>query len=72
MKISVVGGGTLFFLKLTSDGNLIEVSNSVWSDGLFDVVWSECDANVAVTASGDGTLQLWNLANPQVKKFLLL
>ncbi|XP_065212889.1 peroxisomal targeting signal 2 receptor isoform X1 [Planococcus citri] len=61
------GGGTLFHLKVSDDRNLVEVSNSPWGDGLFDVVWSECDPDVVVTASGDGTLQLWNLrTNPQV------
>lgn len=31
---------------------------------MFDVVWSETDAAVVVSASGDGGLQLWNLACP--------
>jgi WD40 repeat protein len=62
----ILGGGTLFALEVTADGNLKEISTSQWSDGLFDVAWSECDANIVATASGDGTLQLWNLSNPQV------
>ncbi|XP_075233094.1 peroxisomal biogenesis factor 7 [Lycorma delicatula] len=62
----LAGGGTLFFLELTGDGSLLELSTSLWPDGLFDVVWSETDANTVVTASGDGILQLWNVAFPQV------
>lgn len=53
---------------MTEDGNLIEVANSKWRDGLFDITWSECDPNVVVAASGDGTLQLWHLENLQVIK----
>lgn len=62
----VLGGGTLFVLQLTPDGALVELSTSQWPDGLFDVVWSEADPNIVVTASGDGVLQLWNISCPQV------
>lgn len=64
-----IGGGTLFTLEITPDSKLNQVSTSQWTDGLFDVVWSESDANTIVTASGDGTLQLWNLTKPEVKSF---
>lgn len=30
------------------------------------MVWSEGDAAVVVSASGDGGLQLWNLSQPQL------
>lgn len=66
------GGGTLFVLEHTGNGSLIEVSTSPWPDGLFDVVWSETDANVVVTASGDGILQLWNINFPQVNFLLMI
>ena len=52
-------------LEVVGD-TLVEVACTQWTDGLFDVVWSETDANVLVTASGDGGLQLWNLSCPQV------
>jgi WD40 repeat protein len=29
-------------------------------DGLFDVAWSEANENQLVTASGDGSLKLWD------------
>ena len=39
-----------------------------WSDGLFDVAWSEEHENHVVTSSGDGSLQLWDLGlRPRVK-----
>lgn len=30
-------------------------------DGLYDVAWSEIHENQIVTASGDGTLRLWDV-----------
>jgi len=32
-----------------------------WEDGLFDISWSEKDAEVCVTAGGDGAIQVWNI-----------
>lgn len=34
-----------------------------WSDGLFDISWSETNEHVMVTGAGDGSLQLWDTAN---------
>lgn len=59
------GGGTLFVLE-KGENSLAEVSRFQWQDGLFDVVWSESEPDVVVTASGDGILQIWNIARPQV------
>ncbi|KAB0795164.1 hypothetical protein PPYR_12003 [Photinus pyralis] len=58
----LTGGGTLFLLELTPDKKLIQLQSFNWSDGLFDCVWSEADPALIVTASGDGSLQLWNLS----------
>lgn len=33
-----------------------------WNDGLFDVTWSENNENVLITCSGDGSLQIWDMA----------
>lgn len=57
----LAGGGSLFLLETTSNGAIHEKNVFDWSDGLFDVVWSEQDMNIVVTASGDGSLQMWNL-----------
>lgn len=62
----LAGGGTLFLLELTSDKKLIELQSFHWSDGLFDCVWSEIDPTIVVTASGDGSLQIWNLLTPSI------
>ncbi|XP_077286027.1 peroxisomal biogenesis factor 7 [Arctopsyche grandis] len=61
----LAGGGTLFLLELSPDGaGVVEVNTFQWSDGLFDVVWSEADCNTVVSASGDGGLQVWDLSRP--------
>lgn len=66
------GGGTLFLLEITSNGSIAERSSWQWSDGLFDVAWSEHERDVLISASGDGTLQLWRIdsgpADAQVPK----
>lgn len=56
----------MFLLEVVPDNGLVEVACMQWSDGLFDVAWSETDANIIVSASGDGGLQLWNMSCPQV------
>lgn len=61
----LAGGGTLFALEIAPNGQIVETSRSQWQDGLFDVVWCETDANIVISASGDGTLQIWNLTCPQ-------
>jgi peroxin-7 len=53
-------------LDVVPDNGLVEVACTQWSDGLFDVAWSETDPNIVVSASGDGGLQLWNISCPQV------
>ncbi|KAG2468240.1 PEX7 protein, partial [Polypterus senegalus] len=35
-----------------------------WNDSLFDVTWSESNEHVIVTGGGDGSLQIWDTANP--------
>lgn len=62
----LVGGGTLFILERTPVATLERVAVFEWPDGIFDVAWSEGNSDVAVTGSGDGYLQVWNLNHPSV------
>lgn len=57
----LAGGGTLFLLESNVEDKLVEARSFQWTDGLFDVVWSETEPPVVVTASGDCSLQIWNL-----------
>lgn len=38
-----------------------EQSSYETQDGLYDVAWSEIHENQLVTASGDGSLKLWDI-----------
>uniref|UniRef100_A0A3P8V7J1 Peroxin-7 n=2 Tax=Cynoglossus semilaevis TaxID=244447 RepID=A0A3P8V7J1_CYNSE len=58
----LTGCGTLLVLEETEVG-LSLVRSTQWSDGLFDVSWSESNEHVLVTGGGDGSLQLWDTAN---------
>ncbi|XP_017129608.1 peroxisomal targeting signal 2 receptor [Drosophila elegans] len=76
----LAGGGSLFLLEqnanaTASDGqSLGELCRLEWSDGLFDVAWCPYAADIAATASGDGSLQIWcgldgeSAANQQTPK----
>ncbi|XP_071536873.1 peroxisomal targeting signal 2 receptor-like isoform X2 [Panulirus ornatus] len=57
------GGGSLILADLSLPDNGI-VCSCEWKDGLFDLTWSEEMPNKIVTASGDGTLQLWDTTKP--------
>ncbi|KAG7461005.1 hypothetical protein MATL_G00205000 [Megalops atlanticus] len=60
----IAGCGTLFVLEQSEVG--ISLLRSFdWNDGLFDVTWSENNEHVLVTGAGDGSLQIWDTANPQ-------
>ncbi|KAJ1522923.1 hypothetical protein ONE63_002062 [Megalurothrips usitatus] len=63
-QFGLAGGGTLFILDRTPVGTLENLATFEWSDGLFDVVWSEGNPDIAVTGSGDGYLQIWSLRHP--------
>ncbi|MEJ1275313.1 peroxisomal biogenesis factor 7 [Cricetulus griseus] len=57
----IAGCGTLIILDQNQSG--LQIFRSFdWSDGLFDVTWSEDNEHVLVTCSGDGSLQLWDTA----------
>ncbi|XP_061609334.1 peroxisomal biogenesis factor 7 isoform X2 [Phyllopteryx taeniolatus] len=55
----IAGGGSLLVLDDTPAG-LRLVRRWEWSDGVFDVSWSEANEHVLVAAGGDGSLQLWD------------
>ncbi|XP_061668264.1 peroxisomal biogenesis factor 7 isoform X2 [Syngnathoides biaculeatus] len=55
----IAGGGSLLVVDDTPAG-LRLVRRWDWSDGVFDVSWSEANEHVLVAAGGDGSLQLWD------------
>ncbi|XP_037035741.1 peroxisomal targeting signal 2 receptor [Bradysia coprophila] len=52
------GSGTLFLLKQLPNNEIICLQSYEWADALFDADW--CNGELICTASGDGSIQLWN------------
>lgn len=48
---------------MTPNG-LREVAVFDTADGLYDCVWSEDNENILVSASGDGSIKVWDLQAP--------
>jgi peroxin-7 len=64
----ISGVGTLYVLQRQPEQKLLsEVVRRQWLGALFDVTWSEETDGVLVTASGDGSLQLWDLHLPEIE-----
>ncbi|XP_063246361.1 peroxisomal biogenesis factor 7 [Prinia subflava] len=57
----MAGCGTLAVLGQNEAG-IVLLKSFDWNDGLFDVTWSENNENVLITCSGDGSLQIWDMA----------
>ena len=64
----ISGVGTLYVLQCQPERRFLsEIVRREWPDALFDVTWSEETDGVLVTASGDGSLQLWDVHRPEVE-----
>ncbi|XP_051954431.1 peroxisomal targeting signal 2 receptor-like [Xyrauchen texanus] len=60
----IAGCGRLLVLE-QREAEVALVRSFDWNDGLFDVTWSKSNEHVLVTGGGDGSLQIWDTANPQ-------
>ncbi|XP_017551230.1 peroxisomal biogenesis factor 7 isoform X2 [Pygocentrus nattereri] len=60
----IAGCGTLLVLE-QREADILLLRSFDWNDGLFDVTWSESNEHVLVTGGGDGSLQIWDTANPK-------
>jgi peroxin-7 len=56
----IVGNGKQFVLQRTPDGQMQLRRAFETQDGLFDCCWNEMNENQLVSASGDGSLKLWD------------
>ena len=66
----LTGCGTLFIIDVTPEG-IVLVTSLDWNDGLFDVAWSENNEHILVTGSGDGSVQVWDVAQPRVRQLFM-
>ncbi|XP_078374973.1 peroxisomal targeting signal 2 receptor-like isoform X3 [Oculina patagonica] len=60
----IAGNGTLFILDILPTGVQV-IGRWEWGEGLFDCSWSEHNQDFSITASGDGSLQMWDIKNPK-------
>lgn len=64
----ISGVGTLYIFQRQQERRcVVELVCREWPDALFDVTWSEEADGVLVTASGDGSLQLWDVGRQEVE-----
>jgi len=64
-NFGIIGNGRQHVLELTPNG-IVEVCAFDSSDGLYDCTWSEANENLVVSASGDGSVKIWDIALPPV------
>ena len=59
----IVGNGRQYVVASPPGGNgpIAQVRVFETQDGLYDCAWSECNPNQLVSASGDGSVKLWDL-----------
>eukprot|EP00898_Chlorokybus_atmophyticus_P000953 jgi/Chlat1/1859/Chrsp141S02191 len=62
-NFGIIGNGRQYVLQLAPNG-LVEVAAFDTADGLYDCCWSEENENLLVSASGDGSVKVWDLAAP--------
>ena len=60
----MVGGRRQHVLDVAPGGQLVEVAAFDTADGLYDCAWSEDNENILVSASGDGSVKVWDLQAP--------
>ncbi|CAK8672176.1 unnamed protein product [Clavelina lepadiformis] len=66
-QYGISGNAALLIAEFDPELNLpVKIVHSAPApDGLFDVAWSELDPTVCCTASGDGTVLVWNITKKE-------
>lgn len=62
-NFGIVGNGKQYVLQMGPQG-MVEVAQFDTLDGLYDCAWSEENENLLVSACGDGSVKVWDLARP--------
>mmetsp|Transcript_3575 Transcript_3575/g.8938 ORF Transcript_3575/g.8938 Transcript_3575/m.8938 type:complete len:159 (+) Transcript_3575:179-655(+) len=62
-NFGIIGNGRQYILDVTPQG-LREVAAFDTIDGLYDCSWCEANENVLASASGDGSIKVWDIALP--------
>ena len=62
-NFGIIGNGQQYVLDVVPGQGLREVARFETADGLYDCCWSEENENVLVSASGDGSVKVWDVAS---------
>ena len=65
-NFGIIGNGQQYVLEMAPNGALVEVARFETADGLYDCCWSEANENVLVSASGDGSVKVWDVNAPPI------
>lgn len=60
---AIIGNGRQYVLELTPNG-IAQVCFYDTNEILLDCTWSECNENLLLSASGNGSLKMWDTARP--------
>ena len=65
-NFGIIGNGVQYVLEQRGGPGapLVEVARFDAADGLYDCCWSEENESVLVSASGDGSVKVWDVAAP--------
>jgi len=63
-NFGIIGNGRLHVLQLQPGAGAQEVASFDTADGLYDCCWSEENEHVLLSASGDGSVKLWDASAP--------
>ncbi|KAI6652656.1 Peroxisomal biogenesis factor 7 [Oopsacas minuta] len=64
--------GSGFLTIIDTNHHLQVIKQFQWSDALFDVTWGEQYNNIAVTVSGDGSFQVWDISEETLNPKLVI
>ena len=60
----IIGNGQQYVLDTAPGGGLVEIARFETADGLYDCCWSEENENILVSASGDGSVKVYDISAP--------
>ena len=63
-NFGIIGNGRQHVLEMREGQGIEEIGSFETADGLYDCSWSEYHRDVLVSASGDGSIKIWNVSLP--------
>eukprot|EP00899_Mesostigma_viride_P010714 jgi/Mesvir1/19644/Mv09927-RA.1 len=64
-NFGIIGNGRLHILQMVRGSDaLVPIVSFDTADGLYDCCWCEDNENIIASASGDGSIKIWDMAAP--------